>query len=132
LRLELEFGVSAHEDRARHKLAQILAHDGRAVMRHQDSRVGPKRACERAALLRLDHQEIGVPELVMLVPERHGLAHGGPEMKDRHDRHARDGERHHRRRMVVAHRHHVGPRRKDAAVNDALGKELDLWWGDRL
>ena len=101
-------------------------------MRHQHGRVGPKRTRERAALLRLDHQQIGVPELVVLVPERHGLAHGGAEMKDRHDGNASDRERQHRRGMMMAHRRYLGPRRKDATVNDPLGKELDGRRGGRL
>ena len=34
-----------------------------------------ERARERAPLLRLDHQQVGVAELVALIPERHVLAH---------------------------------------------------------
>jgi hypothetical protein len=84
----------------------------------------PERARERAPLLRLHHQKISVAELVALVPERHVLADRGAQVKHWHDRHARDRERQHGRRMMMNHRHHVGPRLIDAAMNDTLGKEL--------
>src|ERR1700683_4829354 len=87
-----------------------------------------QRVRERAALLRLHDQKIGIAELVMLIPERHLLAHGCAEMKDRNDRHTRDGKRHDRGRMVMTDGHDIGARLIDATVNHALGVEMHLRW----
>ena len=65
---------------------QSAADDGRAVAVHQHRRIFAERPRQRAALLRLDDQKIGVAELVMLIPERRILAHRGAEMEHRHDR----------------------------------------------
>ena len=91
-----------------------------------------ERARERTPLLRLDHQHIGVAELVALVPERHGLPTGGAEVEHGHDGNAGDAERHHGRRMVMAHRRHIETRLIDAAVDHPLGIELDGRRHDRL
>ncbi len=87
---------------------------------------------QRPPLLRLHHQEISVAELLVLIPERHVLAGRSAKVKHRHNRLAGDGERHHRRRVVMAHRHHVGPRLINAAVNDPLGIELHFGQAQRL
>jgi hypothetical protein len=77
--------------------------------------------CQRRALFRLHDQEIRCAEFVVLVPERHVLADGRAQMKHGHERNAGDAERHDRRRVMMADRHDVGTRLKDAAVDDALG-----------
>src|SRR5436305_1966630 len=106
--LQLILRVLAHEDRSRDKLAHIGAHNRRTVVRHQDSWMFCKRTRKRAALLRFDHQQIGVSEFVPLVPEWNVLAGCRSEMKHRNDRHAGDAERQHRWGMMMTNRDDVG------------------------
>ena len=81
----------------------------------------PKRPGERASLLLLYHQKIGVAELIILVPKQRLFPHSGSEMEDRHDWLAGDAERHHRRSMMMTYGDHVAPCLIDAAMDDALG-----------
>ena len=124
-RAQLMLGVLAHEDRARHQFLQsAAADDGGAVAVHQHRRMRSERARQRVALLLLDDQKVRVAELVVLVPKRRMLAHRRAEMEHRQDRLAGDGERHDRRRMVMANRHDIAARLIDAAMNDALGVKM--------
>ncbi len=128
-RAQLIVGVLAHEDRPRHQFLSAAADHGGAMAVHQHRVMPPERARQRMAFLLLDDQEIGVAELVVLIPERQVFAHRCAEMEHRHDRLAGDGERHDRRRVVVAHRHDVAARLIDAAVDDPLGVEMDFGAG---
>ena len=117
---KLIIGVPAQINRAGDKFAQARADDGGAVALHQHHRIAAKRARERAALLRFDHEKIGVAELVVLIPERNFFSDCRAEMKHRHDPLAGYAEWHYRRGMMMAYRRHIAARLVNFAVNDAL------------
>ena len=130
--LHLIRGIVAGVDRAEQELAQIGGDDGGAVVAHQHHRMVTERPGERAALLRLDHQHVGVAELVGLVPERRLRSHRRAEMEHGDQINAGDAERHDGGRMMVDHRVHVGPRLVNATVDHALGIEGHRRRADRL
>ena len=79
-----------------------------------------------------DDQQIGVAELLDAGPRTAYLRR--PQHRD--EKPARLAlpamAKHHRRRMMMAHRHHIGTRLIDAAVNDPLGVKLHLWRPNRF
>ena len=116
--------IVAGIDRAENQLAQAAGDHRCAMTTHQHHGMAAERAGERGAFLRLDHQQVGVAEIVAAVPERRHRAHGGAEMKHRDHRVAADAERHDGGGVMVADGEHVGPCLVDLAVDDALGIEL--------
>jgi len=93
--LQLEAGVLAHGRRTRDQLAHVASHDRGAMVGHQTAGMlaERRRASERPP--RLDHQQVGVAELVALVPD--GMSSPtAARGETRHDRHAGDDERQHR------------------------------------
>src|SRR5262245_40609499 len=110
--------VLAKKDRARYQFLQAAADDGRAVPAHEYHGVRPERARERASLFRLGDQQVGVAELIMLIPERRYRADRRAKMEYRSNRLAGDAERHHRWRVMMANRDDIATRLIDATVND--------------
>src|SRR5579875_1368866 len=120
-RAYLVFGIACREHRAEDAVAQAGAGDGDAMPLHEHQEALPEGARERRTLLRLDHQHVGVAELVALVPERRPNAAHRAEMEDRHIVGAGGKQRHEGGAVMMAHRHDVGTRLVDLAMDDALG-----------
>src|SRR6185437_16576227 len=76
---------------------------------------------ERGALLRLDHEHVGVTEFVALVPKWRANAAHRAEVKNRHVIRARRKQRHEGRTMVMTHRVHLRPRLVNFSVDHPLG-----------
>ena len=94
--------LSEPNTHAEYQLADARPGHRCAVAAHQHHPVRSERAGERGAFLRLDHQHVGIAELIALIPERH-VADDGAEMKYRHDLLARYGKGQHRVGVVMAH-----------------------------
>src|SRR5581483_9756574 len=109
----------AQINRTGDELPQGSADDGGAVALHQHHRIAPERARERAALLRFDHEKVGVAKFIILIPERHFFTNRSAEMEDRNDRLAGDAKRHHRRGVMMAYRGDIAARLVDLAMNNA-------------
>src|SRR5262249_34455241 len=130
LGVRLILGISAPVDAAKNELAEMAADDGCAVPAHQHHVVVAERAGERGALLRRAHQEIGVAELVLAVPERNARTYHSTEMVDRNERLAGDAVGQHCGRVMMADGDHVRTCLVDLAVNHALGIHRHLWRRD--
>src|SRR6185437_11898361 len=81
----------------------------------------PESTGERGALLRLDHEHVGITELVALVPKWRANAAHRAEMKNRHVIRACCKQRHESRTMVMTHRVHLRPRLVNLSVDHPLG-----------
>src|SRR6185437_5110235 len=79
----------------------------------------------------LDHQHVGVAELIALIPELH-LAHDRAEMKYRDDLLPGNCVRQHRMGMMMDHRMDVGPRLVDFAVNHFFAVQPEFGRAHRL
>src|SRR6202521_835683 len=93
VRAQLLLGVAADIDGAEHELVQRGPSDRGAVSAHQHDPVGSERARQGCAFLGLDHQQIGVAEIVTLVPERRLWADGAAQVIDRKELGAGNAER---------------------------------------
>ena len=131
-RAQLDFRVGVRVDGAEHEFPQRGADERGAVAPHQHHPVRAERFCQRAPFLRLDHQHVGVAEIVLAVPERRRGAEHRAHVEDRHELDAGDAERQHRGRVVMAHRVDVGPCLIDAAVDDALAVKRQVGMNGRL
>ena len=84
------------------------------------------------ALVHGANQQIGVAELLVLVPDRHLVTNAGAHVHDRSHLVAGDAIGDHARAVVVDDRHRIGPRLIGAAVDRALGVEVLALGVDRL
>src|SRR5262249_48296251 len=105
----LIFGVARGKYRAEYAVANAGARDGHSMAHHQHHPMLAESACKRSALLRFDHQHIGVAEFIALVPERRANASDRPEVKNRHVIRTGGKQGHECRTMVVADRIHLRP-----------------------
>jgi len=101
-------------------VADVAAHHRGAVAAHQGGRTLGHRLRKIAAHGHVGHQKRGVAEMVVGVPNRHLVADRRAHVENRLDFQAGRAERNHALAVVVDHRHHLGPRLVERAVDEAF------------
>ena len=130
-RLQLQPRVHLGVDRAIGRDLHVAGHDDVAVAAHQRHRLVAEHARELLAEDRLADQDVGLPAALLAdVVDRHAAAEKPAHVIDRLHQRLGHAERHHRRRVRVDDRMHVGPGLVDLAVDVAL-EEAARGLGDR-